>query len=75
MIGKRVKHDNLTLEHFEERLHAMGVSEDMAKILAGFEFKISLNKEHRFNQTIKDLLGRNPTNFTTFAQNAKDVWI
>jgi hypothetical protein len=70
-----VKHDNLTPPHFEERMRSMGVPEDYAEVLSGYEYRISLNKEHRWNETIRELLGREPTNFRTFAQNAKAVWI
>lgn len=70
-----MKHDNLTLEEFEERMQSMGVPEDYAKFMTRLEFKISFNKEHRWNETIVDLLGRKPKNFRTFAQDAKEAWI
>lgn len=53
----------------------MGMAEDYAKVMSEYEFRISLNKEHRWNETIEDLLGRRPTNFRTFAQNAKEAWL
>ena len=70
-----MKHGCLTLEQFEERMQSMGIPKDYAKVMSGYEYKISLNKEHRWNETIQDLLGRKPTNFRTFAQNAKEVWV
>lgn len=53
----------------------MGMPEDYAEFMAELETKISLNKEHRWNTIIEDLLGRKPKNFQTFAQNAKEVWV
>lgn len=53
----------------------MGLPEEYAEILAEYEYRISLNKEHRWNETIEGLLGRKPTDFQTFAQKAKEVWV
>ncbi|OIW26167.1 NAD(P)-binding protein [Coniochaeta ligniaria NRRL 30616] len=75
VIGKRVKHVSLSPQHLHERLQKMGLPKDYAKILTEYEFKISLQKEHRFNQIVEDLLGRKPIDFRTFAEKAKEAWI
>ena len=74
-IGKRVKHHNLTLEDFRDHMTSVGVPKDYADRMAGWEYKISLNKEHRWNEVIEGLLGRKPIDLHTFAQNAKEVWM
>jgi festuclavine dehydrogenase len=69
-----VKHDNLTFENLERRLQSFGLPEDYSKVMSGLDYKISLNKEHRWNEVIEGLLGRKPKDFRTFAQQAKHVW-
>ncbi|KAB5549860.1 hypothetical protein GE09DRAFT_1128074 [Coniochaeta sp. 2T2.1] len=75
LVGKRIKHDHLTDQQFQDRMVSLGMPEDLAQVLAEYEHRIALQKERHSNETIQNLLGRKPTCFRTVAEKVKEVWI
>jgi hypothetical protein len=55
-------------------MQAAGVPENYSKVMSALDHKISLNKEHRWNEVVQGLLGRPPKDFRTFARENKHVW-
>jgi hypothetical protein len=74
VLGKRIKHVDLSIEDYEERMLAYGMPEDYAKVMSNLEHGISLHAEHRMNDTIEQLLGRKPKSFRDTIKEAMAVW-
>lgn len=74
VIGRTIKHVNLTTAELAERYARAGLDEAYASILAKMDERISEGSEDRLSDGVFALTGRSPTAAADFAKEHKEAW-
>lgn len=74
VIGRTIKHINLTTPELAERYARAGLDEAYASILAKMDERISEGSEDRLSNGVFALTGRSPNTAAEFAEKHKDSW-
>lgn len=73
-LGREIEHVKLTEEQRLQGLVGAGLPEHYAKFYVWLEVRTAKGGEERMNDVVKQLTGRPPKDFDTFAQENKAAW-
>jgi len=74
LLGRKIKHIDLTSEQLSSAMKEFGVPGDVAQMLVGLDEDIKAGKEARLNGTVRKVTGKEPTTFKEFAESVKVAW-
>ncbi|WP_435002695.1 NAD-dependent epimerase/dehydratase family protein [Bacillus atrophaeus] len=74
VIGRPVKHENISLSALSERMMKAGLAEEYAHFMAGLDEAIRNGAENRVTDTVLRVTGRKPRSFSEFVTVHADNW-
>lgn len=73
-LGRNVVHHRLSETELTERYKGQGLPPEYAPVLAAMDTAISLGAEDRVTSEVRNITGREPSSFLTFATATREVW-
>lgn len=74
VLGRPVRHENLSEDALAERQLAQGMEPAYARLLSSMDTAIAGGSEDRTTDTVARVTGRSPRAFEDFARAAADAW-
>ena len=74
VLDRKITYMKVSESELAARMYSNGIPEDYAKMLATLDMRTAEGEEARVNDVVKEVTGRKPKTFSTFAEENKSCW-